>query len=60
MSPSAEHLSKSLRSPILGQQYSSPNDTISKRNNIRPMSIKPIPIQGKDVSYLIVSLSIRL
>lgn len=24
------------------------------------MSIKPIPIQGKDVSYLIVSLSIRL
>jgi hypothetical protein len=42
-----------MRSPILGQQFSSPNDSISKRNNIRPMAIKPIPIQGKDVSFLI-------
>ncbi|XP_027842282.1 nucleoporin NUP35-like [Aphis gossypii] len=48
--PSNEILSKSLRSPILGQQFSSPNDSISKRNNIRPMAIKPIPIQGKDNS----------
>lgn len=49
--PSTGGLSKSLRSPILGQQLSNPNDSISKRNNIRPMAIKPIPIQGKDVSY---------
>jgi len=46
-------LSKSLRSPILGQQFSSPNDSISKRSNIRSMAIKPIPIQGKDVSFFI-------
>jgi len=48
-----EMLSKSLRSPILGQQFSSPNDSISKRN-IRPMAIKPIPIQGKEVSYFVI------
>jgi len=47
-------LSKSMRSPILGQQFSSPNDSISKRNNIRPMAIKPIPIQGKNVSFLVI------
>lgn len=55
--PSTGGLSKSLRSPILGQQLSSPNDSMSKRNNIRPMAIKPIPIQGKDVSYFIVLLN---
>lgn len=48
--PSTDILSKSMRSPILGQQFSSPNDSISKRNNIRPMAIKPIPIQGKNNS----------
>jgi nuclear pore complex protein Nup53 len=48
--PSTEVLSKSLRSPILGQQLSSPNNSISKRNNIRPMAIKPIPIQGNENS----------
>lgn len=52
----AENLSKSIRSPILGQQLCSPNDSISKRSSIRPMGIKPIPIQGKDVSYLIIAL----
>jgi len=52
--PSTEVLSKSLRSPILGQQLSSPNDSISKRHTIRPMAIKPIPIQGKEVSYFII------
>jgi len=51
--PSTEILSKSMRSPILGQQFSSPNDSISKRNNIRPMAKKPMPIQGQNVSYLI-------
>lgn len=48
--PSTEVLSKSLRSPILGQQFSIPNDSISKRNIIRPMAIKPIHVQGKEVS----------
>ncbi|XP_008181412.1 nucleoporin NUP53 isoform X1 [Acyrthosiphon pisum] len=48
--PSTDILSKSLRSPILGQQFSSPNDSISKRNNIRPMAIRPIPIQGNNNS----------
>jgi len=42
-----------MRSPILGQQFSSPNDSISKRNNIRPMAKKPMPIQGQNVSSLI-------
>jgi len=49
-SPSTEVLSKSLRSPILGQQFSSPNDSVSKRNTIRPMAIKPIPVQGNRTS----------
>ncbi|XP_015376359.1 PREDICTED: nucleoporin NUP53-like [Diuraphis noxia] len=44
---STEILSKSMRSPILGQQFSSPNDSISKRN-IRPMAKKPMPIQGQN------------
>lgn len=55
---SNEVLSKSLRSPILGQQASSPNDSISRRNNFRPLAMKPIPIQGSNVSYFYLIIEI--
>ncbi|XP_050531861.1 nucleoporin NUP35-like [Daktulosphaira vitifoliae] len=41
-------LSKAIRSPIIGQQLSSPNDSIVKRSKLRPMVAKPIPVQRND------------
>ncbi|XP_050435777.1 nucleoporin NUP35-like [Adelges cooleyi] len=44
----AEVLAKPIRSPILGQQCTSPNNSIIRRNNIRPMVGKPLPVQQND------------